>query len=128
MYITGTDIHYAKQKDFIVPDVAGTDLEEIVQHGYLRVYRPDRACYVYQYKGYLYWLADKGFAFEEDGTTYIQYHLWTTQIEKLPHKRLKNKWYWDNIGGFFEKYEITKRMNCGRYRVSTGCFLLLFYF
>ena len=118
VYVTGTDIHYAKQQDFILQDVAGTDLEEIVNKGYLRVYRPDRACYVYQYKGSLYWIADKEFAFEEDGTTYMQYHLWTTQIDKLPQKRLKNKWYWDNIGGYFEKYEITGRINCGRYRVS----------
>ena len=90
-------------------------MEEIVNKGYLRVYRPDRACYVYQYKGSLYWIADKEFAFEEDGTTYIQYHLWTTQIDKLPQKRLKNKWYWDNIGGNFEDYEI--RDNFGKYRV-----------
>ena len=118
VYVTGPDIHYAKQRDFIPPDVAGTDLEEIVNKGDLRVYRPDCACYVYQYRGSLYWIADKGFAFEDDGTTYMQYHLWTTQIDKLPRKRLKNKWYWDNIGGYFEKHEITSRINCGRYRVS----------
>ena len=118
VYVTGTDIHYARKQDFIPPDVVGTDLETIVNNGYLRVYRPDYTCYVYQYKGYLYWIVDKGFLFEEDGTTYIQYHLWTTQIEKLPQKRLKNKWYYDNIGGYFEKYEITGSINCGRYRVS----------
>ncbi len=118
VYVTGNRIHYAKQDCFTAPDVAGTGLEEIVNNGYLRVYRPDRACYVYQHKGYLYWIADTAFAFEEDGATYIQYHLWTTQTEKLPDKRLKNQWYWDNIGGFFEKHEITKQINCGRYRVS----------
>ena len=105
------------QRGFVPPDVAGTDLEEIVQNGYLRVYRPDYACYVYQYKGYLYWIADKAFHFEENRKTYIQYQLWTTQTEKLPEKRLKNKWYWDNIGGYFEKFEITDTVNCGKYRV-----------
>ena len=115
--IKGTDIHYTKQDGFIAPEVAGTALEEIVNKGYLRVYRPDRACYVYQYKGYLYWLADKGFHFENNGKTYMQYQLWTTQIDKLPQKRLKNHWYWDNIGGYFEKHEITDTMDCGRYRV-----------
>ena len=115
--IRGTGIHYVKQKDFIAPEVDGTALEEIGNKGYLRVYRPDRACYVYQYKGYLYWLADKGFHFENNGKTYMQYQLWTTQIEKLPQKRLKNHWYWDNIGGYFEKYEVTDTMDCGRYRV-----------
>ena len=117
VYVTGTDVHYIKQDSFIAPEVAGTDLEEFVKRGYLRVYRPDRGCYVYQYKGCLYWIADSSFNFESDGTTYIQYQLWTTQIDKLPQKRLKDKWYWDNIGGFFEKHEITDKMNCGRYRV-----------
>lgn len=117
VFITGTDVHYTKQDSFIAPEVTGTDLEEIVNKGYLRVYRPDRGCYVYQYKGCLYWIADKSFNFEDGGTTYIQYQLWTTQIDKLPQKRLKNKWYWDNIGGFFEKHEITDKINCGRYRV-----------
>ena len=117
VYITGKNIHYAKQNDYVIPAVAGTDLEEIVNKGFLRVYRPDYSCYVYQYKGYLYWIADTGFRFEDDGTTLIQYQLWTTQPERLPQKRLKNKWYWDNIGSYFEKYEITKGMNCGRYRV-----------
>ncbi len=117
VFVTGTDIHYTRQRGFVPPDVAGTDLEEIVQKGYLRVYRPDYACYVYQYKGYLYWIADKAFHFEENRKTYIQYQLWTTQREKLPEKRLKNKWYWDNIGGYFEKFEITDTVNCGKYRV-----------
>lgn len=117
VFITGTDIHYTKQDGFIVPEVEGTALEEIVSKGYLRVYRPDRACYVYQYKGYLYWLADTGFHFENNGKTYMQYQLWTTQTEKLPQKRLKNHWYWDNIGDYFERHEITNLINCGRYRV-----------
>lgn len=118
VFISGTDIHYVKQRDFIAPEVRGTALEEIVNKGYLRVYRPDRSCYVYQYKGSLYWIADQAFNFEDDGTTYIQYQLWTTQTDKLPQKRLKKNLYWDNIGGFFEKNEITHLMNCGRYRVS----------
>ncbi len=117
VFITGTEIHYTKQRGFVPPEVAGTDLEEIVQNGYLRVYRPDYACYVYQYRGCLYWLADTSFHFEKSGKTYIQYQLWTTQTDKLPQKRLKNKWYWDNIGGYFEQYEITDTVNCGKYRV-----------
>lgn len=117
VFVTGNRVHYVKQGSFVPPDVSGTDLEEIVTKGHLRVYRPDRSCYVYQYKRHLYWIVDEGFDFEEDGTTYIQYHLWTTQVDKLPQKRLKNNWFWDNIGGYFEKHEITNRINCGRYRV-----------
>ena len=118
VYITGEDIHYHTEKDFVPPAVEGTDLEKIVGEGCLRVYRPDQSCYVYQYENALYWIADEGFAFEADGTTYIQYQLWTTQINNLPQSRLDNGWYWDNIGGDFESYEITDEMDCGKYRVS----------
>ena len=79
---------------------------KIVKNGVLRVYRPDYHCWVYQKGWSLYWIADKDFDFEEDGTTYIQYQLYTTQTERLPEKRLKNGHLWDNIGGNFEKYEL----------------------
>ena len=51
----------------------------------------------------------------KDGSTYIQYQLWTTQKDRLPEKRLENGHFWDNIGGYFEEYEI--RGNFGQYRV-----------
>lgn len=115
-YITGERIHYAPDREFREPEAAGTDLEEIVHEGILRVYRPDKHCWVYQKGNRLYWITEPGFHFEEDGTTYIQYHLWTTQKEKLPEKRLKNNNFWDNIGGYFEQYEPDG--DFGEYRVS----------
>ena len=63
----------------------------------------------------MYWVADKDFYFEEDGSTYIQYQLWTTQTDKLPEKRIENGWMWDNIGGYFENYELDRIY--GTYRV-----------
>lgn len=111
IYIKGQDIHYAAEKDFAAPELS----EPFVTKGVLRAYRPDAHCWVYQYEGALYWIADQGFAFEENGKTFIQYQLRTTQIEKLPEKRLKNKKYWDNIGGYFEKLELEG--NYGKYRV-----------
>lgn len=114
-YLTGERIHYAPDRDFREPETAGTELEEIIRDGTLRVYRPDRHCWVYQKDRKLYWIAEDGFIFEEDGKTYIQYHLWTTQTEKLPEKRLSNNWYWDNISGSFEKYEL--KGDFGKYRV-----------
>lgn len=115
-YITGERIHYVPDKEFRKPETAGTDLEEIIRKGTLRVFRPDYHCWVYQMSNCLYWIVEPGFNFEEDGTTYIQYHLWTTQKDKLPERRLKHKNYWDNIGGHFEKYE--QEGNFGEYRVS----------
>lgn len=115
VYLTGEDIHYAPEDVFISPDCVGTELESIVKNGLLRVYRPDSHCWVYQLDNSLYWIADQDFILEDDGTTKIQYQLWTTQIEKLPEKRLANKSTKDNLGGNFEEYEL--KGNFGAYRV-----------
>ncbi len=117
-FIKGDKIKYCSESNFIWPDVVGTDIEEVVDKGYLRVYRPDYHCYVYQYDGNLYWIVDEDFDFKDSGKTCIQYQLWTTQIENLPKHRLDHEWYWDNIGFNFEDYEITDDIDCGKYRVS----------
>ena len=98
-------------------DVAGTDLEEIVTNGICIASRPDYHCDVYQYGWQLYWIVDEEFDFKEGGT-YMQYQLATTQFDRLPNYRTDNGWYWSNIGGQFESFEITDTMDCGRYRVS----------
>lgn len=111
VFVTGTDIHYFPEESWTEPAIQA----DFVTDGIPRVYRPDYHCWVYQYQGALYWVVDEDFNFEEDGKTYIQYQMWTTQIEKLPEKRLANENFWDNIGGYFEKYEIDGEF--GSYRV-----------
>ena len=115
VFITGGDVHYAPVHEFEAPKADGTELEKIVEDGTLRVYRPDFHCWVYQHGWALYWIVDRDFYFEPDGTTYIQYQLCTTQTENLPEKRLAHGNLWDNIGGHFEKYEIEG--DFGEYRV-----------
>lgn len=116
VYVTDGSVHYTEEKNKMVPDTADApDLEEIINKGILRVYRPDFHCYVYQKDRALYWIVDSDFNFEADDTTYIQYQLWTTQTDKLPEKRLKNNCLWDNIGGYFEDYEL--HGDFGPYRV-----------
>lgn len=87
------------------PDFSGT----------LLVSRPEYSFYVYQQYGELYWLCGDSFPFEDDGTTYVQYQLWTTQIDRLPQKRLEHECFWDNIGFNFEQNEIEP---FGEYRVA----------
>lgn len=81
-------------------------LDAVIRDGILKVSEPDRSCWVYQYGGELYWFAGPDFDFEEDGSTYIQYQLNTTQVEKMPAERLANGWDWDNIGFVFEENEV----------------------
>ena len=96
---------------FKMPDLT----TDFVKKGTLLVCRPDMHIWIFQYDGSLYWVADEGFHFEDDGLTYIQYHLWTTQLEKLPPGRLAQNYYWNNLSGYFEKYELPG--DFGKYRV-----------
>lgn len=120
-YRTGTHISkgslmYTNPKEYVPLDVAGTDLEEIVEEGILRVYRPDYGMYVYQYEGELYWIAEEDYGFV-NGDTSVQYQLDTTQVNKLPQNRLENEWYWDNLGFGFAGRELND-IETGKYRVA----------
>ena len=111
VYVSSIGIHYVAEKEFVIPDIKA----DYIENGILRVFRPDKGCWVYQWKGALYWVVDEDFYFEENGSTYIQYQLWTTQTDKLPRHRLDHNWLWDNIGDNFEDYELHGEF--GSYRV-----------
>ena len=111
----GVGIHYVPDDAFLPPETAGTDLDEIVKNGVLRVYNPEYHVYVYSYGGSLYWIADDGFRFEEDGLTCLSVVLWTTETEKLSEKSLAEGKQFDSFGVFFERNEL--QGNFGRYRV-----------
>ncbi len=114
MYFADGEIQYADPREFVAPEVSGTDLEDVVNDGVLRVYRPDYGTYVYQYKGELYWIVERGYNFDENDYWYVQYQMNTTQIDKLPEERLENNWFWSNIGFVFTDDEL----NTDKYRVT----------
>ncbi len=115
-YIFNKELCYADPEKYEAINVENLELKNIIDNGKLRVFRPDVGIYVYQYKGDLYWIADDTYMFEEDGSTYIQYQMHTTQIQKLPKERLENNTYWSNIGFVFENSEID--IGGGEYRVA----------
>lgn len=117
IYFAKGQMIYTNPTEFKALDVAGTDLEKVVNEGVLRVYRPDYGMYVYQYEGELYWIAEPEYDFNEDGNTYMECQLDTTQIEKLPEERLSHQWYWDNIGFWFCSKELSG-YDTGKYRVA----------
>jgi len=98
-------------------DVAGTDLEQIVNQGILHVCRPDIGIYVYQYEHKLYWIAEDFYKINE-GWDYTQYQLGTTRPEKLPGDKYAQGYTYDNQGWSFTTTEITSQIDCGKYRVS----------
>ncbi len=118
-----TGIYYANgEMMFVHPDeytpleLEGTELAEVVQNGVLRVYEKEQGMYVYQYKGELYWIAEESYGFV-NGDAFIQYQLYTTQMENLPEERRKNGWNWDNLGFVFSTKELNESAY-GNYRVA----------
>ncbi len=117
MYFADGEIQYADPREFVAPEVSGTDLEDVVNDGVLRVYRPDYGTYVYQYEGELYWIVERGYNFDENDYWYVQYQMNTTQVDKLPEVRLENNWFWSNIGFVFTTKE-AGALNTDKYRVA----------
>ena len=116
-YLVNGKVKYTNPLDDIELNVAGTDLEEIVDNGTCVVSFPSQHVCVYQYGWKLYWIVDKDFFFEVYGGTHIQYQAETTQFNRLPATRTNIAKYWDDMEAAFENYEITDTMNCGEYRV-----------
>ena len=116
VYYSNGQMTYVHPKEFVPLEVEGTDLEEIVKQGVLRVYRPDYGMYVYQYEGELYWIAEPEYGFV-DGDTYVQFQMDTTQIANLPEYRLINNWFWSYLSFNFQSKELLD-WNTGNYRVA----------
>ena len=116
VYYDNGKIMYVHPDEFVPLEVVGTDLENVVENGVLRVHRPDYGMYVYQYEGELYWIAELNYGFVNENTV-VEYQVNTTQIDKLPKERLSHDWLWDNLGFEFRVKELLD-WNTGKYRVA----------
>jgi len=99
-FISNGELMYVNPTEFCELDVKGTDLEEVVEKGVLRVYRPDYEMYVYQYEGELYWIVGTEYEFDEGEDALIQYQMNTTQVNILNGTDKENRGFW------FSKAEI----------------------
>lgn len=107
-YLNGDLVEYVQNAP--IPDVSGTDLEDIIENGVLKVYNEDYDVFVYQVEDRLYWLIGANF----DAS--VIYHLYTEEKDNLPENR--QQYGFDNRGfRFGSEKELTDVMNCGKYRV-----------
>ena len=115
-YISKGTLMYANPTEFQTLDVEGTGLENIVENGVLRVYRPDYGMYVYQYEGALYWIAESSYDFV-DGNARLQLQLFTTQQSNLPKESIVSNKGIGELSFWFLDYEVTD-LNLGNWRVA----------
>ena len=108
-------VHYVSTAAFPPLESENTDLAPIAARGVLCACNPAHHAYVYWYENRLYWIADTGFFFEDDGSTRLELMLWTTEPEKLPEKSREKGRQYELTGVYFEKNELTG--DFGRYRV-----------
>lgn len=117
-YIVNGKLMYVEPKSFVELDCNDTDLYNIVNYGDCLVNDKNNNIYIYQYERSLYWIADIDYKFNADNNTLIQFMMETTQFDRLPKERIENGWFFGNNEFVFEQHEITKNINCGKYRVA----------
>lgn len=114
-YILNDKLYDYNPNKFDLPNMKSESdfLWELFTNGQLCLYQKDYNMYVYQYQGKLYWIVSKDYQFSDNET--IIYHLYTTQVSKLPENRIQYKF--DNMDFKFEQYECTD-MSTDTYRVA----------
>ncbi len=117
-YIHEGRLQFCSPIDYYEVNTYGTDLDKIVDDGICVACSKEKQLAIYQYGWKLYYITAEDTFLEDDGSTFIEYQLDTTQYNKLPPQRINENSYWDNKGETFEKNEITNEINCGDYRVS----------
>lgn len=117
-YLNKGKLQYIEPRAEIDIDLGSPEWNEIIKKGECLVSSPEHQVYVYQYDRKLYWIAGKGFLFDDNGKTGIQYQIVTTQFDKLPEERTSNGWYWGNESATFEEYELMPDNYIGEYRIS----------
>lgn len=116
-YILNGELYSYNPNEFDKPDldIETELLKDVFEGGQLCLYQREEGMYVYQYEEKLYWIVTENFNFVKNGPTYITYHLYTTQRDKLPEHRAQ--YSFDNLDFDFEDFEYVDDTT-GPYRVA----------
>ena len=116
IFILNNELYTYNPNEFDAPNmnVESNLLKEVFAKGDVYFYQKDIGMYVYEYQGKLYWIATNDFNFK-GSSTHMIYHLFTTQIDKLPEHRIQYEF--DNLDYYFEKLEYMDEVT-SPYRVA----------
>ncbi len=116
VYLRDGALYCVSEAIYRAPENAGADLEALLREGSLRAYLPGLPCWIVQRGAALYWIVREAYPFfEADGTTPIQYGLWSTREDRLPPETLHRELGCADLHGNFEKFELSG--DFGPYRV-----------
>ena len=113
-YIVDGELSFKNPDTFIEPDVAGTDLEEIVRDGVLRAHVPDCGFYVYQKDWKLYWLIDENNA---QGMEAVNFDYYDYMALSLRDSMEEYDYHTEFMQGHYSQDKSAEGMNTGHYKV-----------
>ncbi|MBE5951260.1 MAG: hypothetical protein E7260_06640 [Lachnospiraceae bacterium] len=85
-YLYNGGLYRYDSRTFTEPEFKDAFMQEVVKQGELYFYGAEEDMWIYEYQGSMYWIAGEKFGFDEEGSTYIPYHTYTWEREKLPEK------------------------------------------
>ena len=113
-YIVDGKLSFKNPDTFVEPDVAGTDLEEIVNDGVLRAYVPDCGFYVYQKDWKLYWLIDEN---NPQGMEAVDFDYYDYMALSLRDSMEEYDYHTEFMQGYYSQDVSAEGMNTGHYKV-----------
>ncbi|MBQ9765161.1 MAG: hypothetical protein IJW18_03080 [Lachnospiraceae bacterium] len=96
VYLSKGEIKYYDPEQFVQPNVKGEWIENVINEGVLRLYRPNIELYVYQLEDELIWIFSDEYLSSKN-SDYMELQVATTQPDKLPKHRVEMSFTSDNI-------------------------------
>lgn len=116
-YLYGNKLYSYNPLEFSEPEFVDDTMQEVVEHGEVKLYSEEQGIYIYQYKDMFYYIATDDFPFAKEGKTHISYHVRTSCNELLPEER--QQYEFDNLDFRFENNEL-KFSTEENYRVAVA--------
>jgi len=115
-YLYNGELYRYNPETFVEPQFEDAFMQEVVDNGEMYFYGVEEDMWIYEYQGSMYWIAGEKFGFDADGSTYIPYHTYTWEREKLAEK--DQEYGYTNLDFRFEQEEFVLDGKDDFYRVA----------